>query len=346
MKSDNNSSSILKKFDYELPESLIAKYPARPRDSAKLLVYIRKTDQVLFDKFYNINKYLPQNSIIVMNDTRVIPARFRLIKESGGKIEAFFIRKDYDKIIVLLNKKVLVGTRLFLDRKNIFTVIFSEGKYFYLKPDFEINSIFSVLGKKGQMPIPKYIKGSFEENKLRRDYQSVFAKKDGSVAAPTASLHFTQRLLNKLETEGFKKEFVTLHVNEGTFAPVTNQNFLLKSLHKEYYNIDKLTAKRLNAAKKNNINIIAVGTTVTRTLESACSNKQLTKLSGETDIFIQESDTLQFTDMLITNFHLPKSSLMMLVSAFIGRPKLLEVYQLAIKNKFKFYSFGDAMLIV
>ncbi len=146
--------------------------------------------------------------------------------------------------------------------------------------------------------------------------------------------------------EGFKKEFVTLHVNEGTFAPVTNQNFLLKSLHKEYYNIDKLTAKRLNAAKKNNINIIAVGTTVTRTLESACSNKQLTKLSGETDIFIQESDTLQFTDMLITNFHLPKSSLMMLVSAFIGRPKLLEVYQLAIKNKFKFYSFGDAMLIV
>lgn len=346
MKSDNNSPSILKKFDYELPESLIAKYPARPRDSAKLLVYIRKTDQVFFDKFYNINKYLPQNSIIVMNDTRVIPARFSLKKMTGGKIEALFIRKEYDKIIVLLNKKVSVDSILILNRKYTFNVSSSEGKYFKLKPNFDSENIFKILDKYGKMPVPKYIKANFMESKLRTDYQTVFAKKDGSIAAPTASLHFTNRCINKLIKDGFQREFITLHVNEGTFAPVTNQNFLLKSLHKEYYNIDKLTAKRLNAAKKNNINIIAVGTTVTRTLESACSNKQLTKLSGETDIFIQESDTLQFTDMLITNFHLPKSSLMMLVSAFIGRPKLLEIYQLAIKNKFKFYSFGDAMLIV
>ncbi len=346
MKSNNNSSLILKKFDYSLPENLIAKYPARPRDSAKLLVYIRKTDQVFFDKFYNINKYLPQNSIIVMNDTRVIPARFSLKKITGGKVEALFIRKDYDKIVVILNKKASIGSTLILNEKYAFEISSSEGKYFKLKPNFDSESIFKILDKYGKMPVPKYIKANFQESKLRIDYQTVFAKKDGSIAAPTASLHFTNRCINKLIKDRFQREFVTLHVNEGTFAPVTDQNFVSKSLHKEYFSIDRSTAKKLTDAKKRGMKIIAVGTTVTRTLESACIKGQLTKLSGQTDLFIQESDTLQFTDMLITNFHLPKSSLMMLVSAFIGRHKLLELYRQAIKNEFKFYSFGDAMLIV
>lgn len=346
MKSNKNSQLILNRFDYKLPEDLIAKFPARPRDSAKLLVYYRKTDEVFFDKFYNIHKYLPQKSVIVMNDTRVIPARFSLKKTTGGKIEAFFIRKEYDKIIVLFNKKATIGSELVLTNKYKFEVFSADGKYFILKPNFESNNIFGILDKYGKMPVPKYIKADFQENKLRIDYQTVFAKNDGSVAAPTASLHFTKRCINKLLKHGFEREFITLHVNEGTFAPVTDQNFISKSLHKEYFSIDALTAKKLNDCKKRGMNIVAVGTTVTRTLESACRKGQLTMLSGETDLFIQESDKLQFTDMLITNFHLPKSSLMMLVSSFIGRKKLLELYQEAIENKFRFYSFGDAMLIV
>lgn len=337
---------ILSEYNYVLPQELIAKEPARPRDSAKLLVYSRKTKSVKIDKFYNLDHYLPHNSILVMNNSKVIPARFSLKKETGGMVEAFYIRTDYDKIVVLLNKKVNIGTRLCLSKRITFEVKESHGKYFSLSPNFDISKIFQILEKFGSMPIPKYIKGEFSQKKLKKDYQSVFAKKEGSVAAPTASLHFTNRLLSKLQRQGVKKEFITLHVNEGTFAPIKEENLANKSLHEEYYEIKKSTAKKLNQAKANKIPVIAVGTTVTRTLESAVEKGRINKLSGTTNLFIQETDTHHFTDGIITNFHLPQSSLMMLVASFIGREKLLELYKLAIKNNFKFYSFGDAMLIL
>lgn len=344
--SNSKLTKILSEYNYVLPQELIAKEPARPRDSAKLLVYSRKNQKISIDKFYNIDKYLPRNSILVMNNTKVIPARFLLKKETGGVVEAFYIRTDYDKIVVLLNKKVNIGTRLYLSKKITFEVMESHGKYFYLSPNFDISKIFQILEKFGSMPIPKYIKGEFDQKKLKTDYQSVFAKKEGSVAAPTASLHFTNRLLSKLKRKEVKSEFVTLHVNEGTFAPIKKENLESKKLHEEYYEIKKSTEKNLNHAKTNEIPIIAVGTTVTRTLESSVENGLIKTLSGTTSLFIQEKDTDHFTDGLITNFHLPQSSLMMLVASFIGRKKLLELYDIAIRNNFKFYSFGDAMLIL
>lgn len=346
MNSNTDLKNILSKYNYELPQELIASEPARPRDSAKLLVFSRQTKSVTLDTFYNIDKYLPQNSILVLNDTKVIPARFNLIKETGGVIEAFYIRTDYDKITVLLNKKAQTNSKLYLSQKLYFTVQGSQGKYFFLAPNFKIEQTFKILDKFGRMPIPKYIKGDFDETKLKVDYQSIFAKKEGSVAAPTASLHFTNRLLKKLEIKGIQKEFVTLHVNEGTFAPLKEENLQTKKLHEEFYEIKALTAKRLNEAKNKKNPIIAVGTTVTRTLESSVKDNQIVALSGSTDLFIQETDTNHFTDGLITNFHLPKSSLMMLVASFAGRQKLLELYDLAINNNFRFYSFGDAMLIL
>lgn len=337
---------ILADYDYQLPERLIAKRPARPRDSAKLLVYSRKNQNVTIDTFYNIDRYLPQKSVLVLNDTKVIPARFMLKKQTGGSVEAFYIRNDYDKIVVLLNKKVLVNTNLFLTSHTYFTVISTQGKYFFLKPSFPVSELFPVLNRHGSMPIPKYIKGEFNQEKLKRDYQSVFAQKNGSVAAPTASLHFTNRLLQKLEHKGIKKEFVTLHVNEGTFAPLSEKHLTTKTLHEEYFEIDNKTIKRLNLAKKNHMSIIAVGTTVVRALESSKHDELLSTSSGKTTIFIQETDKHHYVDGLITNFHLPHSSLMMLVASFIGRKKLLDLYNIAINNHLRFYSFGDAMLIL
>lgn len=346
MNSNTNLQKTLLKYNYELPQEFIAKEPARPRDSAKLLVYSRKNDSITIDTFYNLDHYLPHNAILVLNNTKVIPARFYLKKETGGLVEAFYIRTDYDKIIVLLNKKALPNSKLYLSEKIFFTVDNAQGKYFFLSPNFNINHTFKILEKFGHMPIPKYIKGDFNQKKLKVDYQSVFAKKDGSVAAPTASLHFTNRLLKKLEKKGIKKEFVTLHVNEGTFAPLKEENLITKTLHGEYYEIEKETAEYLNTSKSKKIPIIAVGTTVTRTLESSIVSNKITNLSGTTNLFIQEQDTKHFADGLITNFHLPQSSLMMLVASFIGRKKLLELYTIAINNNFRFYSFGDGMLIL
>jgi len=339
---------LLSQYNYNLPEKLIAQKPASPRDMAGLLVYKKSTDEVVFDKFINIAKYLPKNSVLVFNETKVLPARLNLKKESGGKVEILYLQKRNENLLeVLSDRKLNIGSKVLLNSKVNFLVEGQEKNIYLLKPLFAIEKFYGILERYGEAPIPPYIKNSpLSKKELKEKYQSVFAKYQGSVAAPTASLHFTKRVLNKIKKAGIDVKFVTLHVGLGTFAPLTEKSLKTKKLHQEFYNIDKKTAEFLNKAKKEGRTIIGVGTTVVRTLESASKNGQLKNLSGKTDIFITEGYKFNFIDGMVTNFHVPKSSLLMLVSALIGRERLFGLYHLAIKKGFKFYSFGDGMLII
>ena len=339
---------FLKLYDYFLPSELIAKKPVSPRDSAKLLVFKRKTKQVLFDTFKNLGKYLPQNSVLVLNDTRVLPARLVIKKPTGGLARILYISKKGSLLEFLSDRNLEIGWKVEVNSKIFFIVKNKIGGHYFLKPSFSVNKTFEVLEKYGITPIPPYIKNiSLSEKQLRREYQTVFADRKGSVAAPTASLHFTKKLLAGLKKSGIQIVFTTLHVNLGTFSPLSEELFKKSKLHTEYFEISRKSVDILNKAKKENRPIIAVGTTVVRTLESVSDKSgKIKKLSGNTDIFIKEGYKFRFVDGLITNFHVPKSSLLMLVSAFAGRKKILDIYKKAINKKFRFFSFGDGMLII
>ncbi len=345
--SKNSFENLLNSYDYAVPPDLIAQAPASPRDSARLLVYDKKEDKISYDIFLNLARYLPKGAVLVFNETKVIPARFEAMKESGGKVKILYITNDKRLIKVMADRKIPIGTKVFINKKIFFTVEKQEEKYYFLRPLFPLKNLYKILDQYGQAPLPPYIKHSpLGKQELKEKYQSVFARHKGSVAAPTASLHFTERLLNKIKRAGCDIGFITLHVNLGTFAPLEEKNIRERKLHKEYFEIDKKTADFLNQARKEGRPIIAVGTTVSRALESSTiTGKGLKNLSGETDIFIQEGYKFKFIDGIITNFHVPRSSLLMLVSAFAGRKKLFDLYQKAIKKKFKFFSFGDGMMI-
>lgn len=332
----------LEKYNYKLPERLIAQEPAVPRDSSRLLFYNREEKKIVYDTFLNIGDYLPERAVLVFNETKVIPARVFLKKETGGKTEILYLGQKDNLIEVLANRKLRMNSFLYLNQKKVFLVVDQKQNIYYLKPLF--SDVKGFFEKYGIMPIPPYIKNTpLSKKELRKKYQAVFAKKTGSSAAPTASLHFTNRLLKKLKND---KRFLTLHVGLGTFAPLNKENIKKKKLHEEYYSIDEKTALFLNKARKEGRLIVAVGTTVARALESASRKGKLKSLSGQTSLFIQEGYKFDFIDGLITNFHLPKSSLLMLVSAFTGRRETLDIYNKAIKKNFRFYSFGDGMLIL
>ncbi len=343
----NKFEQTLRNFDYTFPTELIAQNPAHPRDSAKLLIYDRATKTIAHDTYKNLWKYLPKNGVLVLNETKVLPARLEVSKPTGGKARLLYIKHDAKFIYVLSDRKLEIGSALLLSKQHSFEVIKKLNQFYVLKPSFAISKINSVLQKHGITPLPPYIKRTkLTGAKLLKEYNTVFAKKLGSVAAPTASLHFTPSLLRKIKASGIKIAYVTLHVNLGTFAPLTEQQLKTKVLHKEWYEISPSTAKLLNKAKQSGKPIIAVGTTVVRTLETASNAKgKLSKLSGETNLFITEKSKLKFVDQLITNFHVPKSSLLMLVSAFVGRKQLLSLYKLAIKLKYRLFSFGDGMYL-
>jgi S-adenosylmethionine:tRNA ribosyltransferase-isomerase len=346
--------TITKEYDYAFPEALIAQKPASPRDSAKLLVYDRKDASVVETTFTHIGEYLPSNAILVFNQTKVIPARLTVTKPTGGVARILYIETVGGLLKAMSDRKLTVGTDVSIAKDLFLTVIRQEEKYYFLRPSFPLDKLGSILDTHGITPIPPYIKESpLNETELRKKYQTVFAKHAGSVAAPTASLHFTDRLLKKLRGQGIDIRFVTLHVNIGTFAPLTQEHIDTGALHIESYEIDKETAAFLNKAKQQGRPIIGVGTTVVRTLESACpepvkgatQDGTLKRLSGETRIFIREGYRFKFVDGMVTNFHVPQSSLLMLVAALIGKDKLFELYRLAIKHKFRLFSFGDGMLI-
>lgn len=341
-------ASELEKYDYEFPEELIAQRPAKPRDSAGLLVYKigSPVKNITRDFFVNLNNYLPPRSVLVLNQTRVIPARLELKKETGGLVKVLYIGRNKGKIYFLANRKLKPGE--FLRKHGYkFEVLEKKGKEYAIKLPAKIKNFPAFLIKHGLTPIPPYIKHSgLREPDLRREYQTVFAHKPGSVAAPTASLHFTRKLINELKRKGHKICYVTLHVNLGTFAPVTEENLKSGRLHSEEYFISKPAARDISSAKKEGRKILAVGTTVVRALESAACGEEVCPGGGQTDIFIRPGYKFKIADGLITNFHVPKSSLLMLVSAFLSRGKIMKIYDFAVSNKMRLFSFGDGMLIV
>ncbi len=341
-------NNLLALYDYSLPSDRIAQEPASPRDSARLLVYSRKTGAVAHDTFLNLADHIPKNAILVFNKTKVVPARFSVTKETGGTATITYVETHAPHIQVMADRKLIIGSRLTLSRTLSFIVAGQEEKYFFLTPSFPLARLFRILERYGTMPIPPYIKHSpLSRAQLKEKYQTVFARTNGSIAAPTASLHFTRRLLTHLKKQGMTTAYITLHVGLGTFAPLTQENISKKTLHHEWYDIDPQTAKRINAAKKENRPIIAVGTTVVRALESASDkNGRIVRPSGSTNLFIRPGYRFQCINGLVTNFHVPRSSLLMLVSAFAGRKKILSLYTKAIAKNYRFFSFGDGMLIM
>jgi len=335
-------------YYYDLPEELIAQDPLKDRSTSKLMVLDKKTGELSHHHFYEIIDYLEKGDTLVLNNTKVIPARLYGTKEeTGAVIEILLLKRLEDncyEALVKPGKKARVGCRLsFGDGilKAEVVDILEEGNR---KIRFEYEGIFEeILDKLGEMPLPPYIHHKLED---RNRYQTVYAKVEGSAAAPTAGLHFTPELLEKIKEKGVNIAYVTLHVGLGTFRPVKEENLLNHHMHSEYYEVSEETAKLVNETKANGHKVICVGTTSVRTVES--SSKELNTLlpgAGDTEIFIYPGYEFKIPDGLITNFHLPESTLLMLVSAMAGRENILNAYSEAIKEKYRFFSFGDAMLI-
>ena len=334
-------------FDYNLPEELIAQHPADKRDFSRLMVVDRKTGKREDKHFYDIIDYLNEGDLLVMNDTRVIPAR--LFGHREGKeeeIEVFLLENIEDdkwEVLVRPGKKMKIGTKcIFSDELSLEVIDIKEDGNRVV--EFFYDGIFQeILDRLGNMPLPPYIK---EKLKDKERYQTVYSKNPGSVAAPTAGLHFTKELLKKIEEKGVKLAYITLNVGLGTFRPVKVDDVKNHKMHSEFYQISKETADLINETKKNNKRIISTGTTTTRTLESVYKkNGKIKEDSGWTDIFIYPGFEFKVIDCQITNFHLPKSTLIMLVSALASKEIILDAYKDAVDKKYRFFSFGDAMFL-
>lgn len=331
-------------FYYDLPEELIAQTPANPRDSARMLVYDRKNDKTEHKIFKDLVDYLTPNDVLVINNTKVIPARLFASKVTGAKIEVFLLKRlnltDYE-VLMRPAKKAKVGTKLIFSENLSCDVIENQEEIGGRIIRFNVvqGTLEEELDRLGEIPLPPYIHEKLEDNE---EYQTIYAKIKGSSAAPTAGLHFTEELLNKIKAKGVQIEEVTLQVGLGTFRPVNEENALDHKMHSEEIVVSSEVAKRLNEAKSQGKRIIAVGTTTVRTLESAATDDGiLHDIHKETDIFIYPGVKFKFTDAIITNFHLPESTLIMLISAFVGREKTLELYEEAVQKKYRFFSFGD-----
>ncbi len=366
----------LKTYNFNLPKELIAQKPAKPADTCRLLVLDRKTKKITDtsrhrspaisvlprrnepmqdEKFLNLTDYLQKGDVLVFNNSKVIPARLIGTKTTGGKVEILLLKqidtKTWECLVGNLPVKKQIGTILsFEDSQGASAlagqIIVRQKDTAQIKFNLSGQKLMNKIFQLGQMPTPPYIKRIAKQN----EYQTFFAdpKKLGSVAAPTAGLHFTKRMFKKLKQKGVQIEFVTLHVGLGTFSPIKETDITKHQIHEEYFELDKQTAKRLNQAKKEKRRIIAVGTTSVRVLESCSSASQPPKLKAQnkaTKIYIYPGYKFKFVDAIITNFHLPQSSLILLVSAFAGTEFIKKAYQQAIKEKYKFYSFGDVMLI-
>lgn len=339
----------LSDFNYHLPEELIAQDPLLKRSDSRLMVLNRETGSIEHRAFHNIIEYLNPGDCLVVNETKVLPARLIGVKEgTGASIEVLLLKRVDDRVwetLVKPGKKARPGARIsFGEGKLVGEVmdVVEEGNRIVR---FEYEGIFEeVLDELGQMPLPPYITHALED---KNRYQTVYAKHTGSAAAPTAGLHFTEELLEQIEEKGVKIARVTLHVGLGTFRPVKVENILEHHMHSEFYMIDEDAAEIINTTKKNGGKIISVGTTSTRTLESVADENGLVKpCSGWTEIFIYPGYKFKIVDKLITNFHLPESTLLMLVSALYDREKILEAYEEAVEQKYRFFSFGDAMFIM
>ncbi|MCI6458723.1 MAG: tRNA preQ1(34) S-adenosylmethionine ribosyltransferase-isomerase QueA [Clostridiales bacterium] len=335
-------------FYFDLPEELIAQVPILDRSSSKLMVLDKETGEISHKIFKDIIDYLNPGDCLVLNNTRVIPARLIGSKEgTGGKIEFLLLKRNEDdtwETLVKPGKRAKIGTRFSFGEGKLIAEVVGMGDDGARIVKFEYEGIFEeVLDELGNMPLPPYITERLEE---RERYQTVYSKHNGSAAAPTAGLHFTDELLEKIKDKGVDLAFVTLHVGLGTFRPVKVDDVLEHDMHSEYYMVTQEAADKINRAKENGHRVITVGTTSTRTIESvADENGRMKEASGWTKIFIYPGYKFKVVDNLITNFHLPESTLIMLVSALAGKENVLNAYKCAVENKYRFFSFGDAMFI-
>ncbi|MBQ9513657.1 MAG: tRNA preQ1(34) S-adenosylmethionine ribosyltransferase-isomerase QueA [Clostridia bacterium] len=335
-------------FDYYLPENLIAQTPVEPRDASRLLVYDRTTDTVYHKHFSDIKSFLKKGDLLVRNNTKVLPARLFGTTPNGGKVEILLLKRfnlTEWEVLVKPGKKMRVGAKITISSDlsaEVLEIFPEEGTR---RVRFIYDGVFEdVIGRIGEMPLPPYIK---EKLKDKNRYQTVYAKTDGSAAAPTAGLHFTDGLIKELQDMGVEIADVLLHVGLGTFRPVKEEEIEKHHIHSEYFEIDEENAEKINRAKREGRRIIAVGTTSVRTLESASDeNGFVSPVKRNTEIFIYPPYKFKCVDGLITNFHLPKSTLLMLVSAFVSREKILELYNTAVKEGYRFFSFGDACLFL
>ena len=335
-------------FDYHLPEELIAQTPAEPRDSSRLLVYHGEGDRVEHAHFYDLPNFLEKGDLLVINNTRVIPAR--LFGHIDGKETAFEIlllkRLDYTRWEALMRpaRKARTGSVIKIS-DELSAVVESVGEYGERVVKFLFDGVFEdILDRVGNMPLPPYIREKLGD---KERYQTVYSKVDGSAAAPTAGLHFTPALMEKVREKGAEFCEVLLHIGLGTFRPVKTENALEHDMHTEYYELSAEAADKINAAKREGGRVIAVGTTSVRVLETVADENGLVRpQKGDTKIFIYPPYKFRCVDALITNFHLPESTLIMLVSALLGREKTLELYNLAVKERYRFFSFGDSCFFV
>jgi S-adenosylmethionine:tRNA ribosyltransferase-isomerase len=337
-------------FDFHLPEELIAQVPLHNRTDSRLMVLDKATGELKHEIFKNITEYLREGDCLVLNDTRVLPARlFGVKQDTGAKIEVLLLKQlegDQWETLIKPAKRVKEGTVIDFGDGLLTAVCTGASEHGGRVLEFKYDGIFyEVLDQLGEMPLPPYIKEQLDD---RERYQTVFAREPGSAAAPTAGLHFTEELLDKVREKGVHVAFITLHVGLGTFRPVSVDNVLEHDMHAEFYMVTEGTARLLNEVKANGGRIITVGTTSTRTLETIASENdgQFTESSGWTSIFIYPGYTFKAIDGMITNFHLPKSTLIMLVSALAGREHVLHAYNTAVSERYRFFSFGDAMLII
>ncbi len=331
-------------YDYNLPNELIATKPVSPADSARLLVYDRKTDTITHTTFKNLMDFLPDDISVFLNDTKVIKARIYGKKESGGKVELLLNKPLFmDRYLVMTRGRVKVGSEIFFDKglqANVLELN-EDGsrvvKFTKNGEKIDFLELVEILNDIGHLPLPPYM--NREDNQEdEKDYQTLFAKNYGAVAAPTASLHFTEELLQKINDK-FPVNYLTLHVGAGTFKPVDADDILEHPMHSEYFEIGATAKEALDKAKS----VLAVGTTVTRTVEYYARTN---KIQGECDLFLNPANEPIKVNHLLTNFHLPKSTLIMLIASFVGLEKTLEIYNTAIEEKYRFYSYGDGMLII
>ncbi len=345
---------LLSEFDYELPEELIAQKPSEKRENSKMMVLKRDSHQILHKNFYDIVDLLDKDCVLILNDTKVMPARLYGYKDTGAKIEVFLLKEREDnkwEVLIKPSKRVRTGTEIKISDELSAQVIMplpEDGKWI-VKMNFE-GDFFKLLHKVGNIPLPPYIERKMASEDLKKldfeRYQTVYAREEGSVAAPTAGLHFTKEILQKLADKGVEIGYVTLNVGIGTFRPVKCDNILDHHMDSETFEIPEKTAELINRAKSEGKKIVAVGTTTVRTLETAYKlYGKIQACKAASELFIYPPYEFKVVDNLITNFHLPKSTLLMLVSALASKEFIFEAYEEAIKNKYRFYSYGDCMLI-
>ncbi len=335
-------------FYYELPEELIAQTPAEPRDSSRLLVYSKDEDKIYHKHFCDVREFLKSGDLLVINNTRVIPARiFGHIENHESVLETLLLKRiDYThwETIMKPARKARIGSVINY-AEGLSAVVTDVGEYGARTVEFIFDGVFEdILDRVGNMPLPPYIK---EKLRDKERYQTVYSKIDGSAAAPTAGLHFTPELMKSIEAMGVEFANVLLHIGLGTFRPVKEDNILNHKMHTEYYEIDEAAANKINNAVREGRRVICVGTTSVRTLETvADENGYVKPCKGDTSIFIYPGYKFKCVKGLITNFHLPESTLIMLVSAFVGREKTLEIYKTAVDEKYRFFSFGDSSMFI